>query len=137
MKTYQQLKSEHQTAYDKIMEKHRVFWAFSNSQFKEGMKKIGHKKGEKLCSIGMGGYMPLASNKPMFEELRAEDKRHKAELKKLKEEKEGAIIYELANHECFYTGNITPVLEHFKGIYTPAAIKQVFKKEAAKNVLSY
>ena len=36
-----------------------IFFAFSNEQLKEGLKKVGLKENEtdKICSIGAGGYL--------------------------------------------------------------------------------
>jgi len=135
MKTYNQIKSTHQTNYNKILEQNQVFWAFSDEQLQKGIKKYNINKDNKMVSIGMGGYMPLKYNKRIQEQMKEEDKRYKKELKEMREEQDGAILYELNNHECFYTGDIEDVVTLFKGIFTPAKIKKVFLKHQKENVL--
>jgi hypothetical protein len=55
-------------------------------------------------------------------------KKHKKELKDAKQAKEEAILYELKNHECFYTGSIEDVVDLFNGVYSKKDILTVFKK---------
>jgi hypothetical protein len=137
LNTYSAIKSKHQTAYDKILSDCQVFWAFNQDQLREGMEKNGITKDNKMCSIGMGGYMPVKNNKKMAELLKEEDKRFKEELQELRKQEEGAILYELNNHECFYTGDFQVVIDTFKGVFTPAKIKKVFNKHQAQNVLGW
>ena len=130
--TYKEIKQKHQEAYNKIMSNCGVFWAFSNEQFKEGIKKIEKakmiNKGEKLVSIGMGGFMPKNKNEKMMIELKEADKQEKKELKEFRELKKEAILYELNNHECFYTGKIDDVVDIFKGIYNKKDIIKVYSE---------
>jgi len=129
---YKEIKAKHEKVCNDLINQYNVFFAFSNKQLEEGKEKIGITDNKELTSIGAGGYMP----KNQFSDyLNAMDQAHKAykkELKAAKEAKDEAIIYELNNHECFYTGDIQPVKEHFKGIYTPTEIRAVYKKQYAK-----
>ena len=79
-------------------------------------------------SLGMGGFMPKKNYDKMLGMLEQETKRYNKELKKAKEVTEQAILCELKNYECFYTGNYTEVINKFKGIYTAKQIKSVYKK---------
>ena len=101
MKTYSELKSEHQK---EVNEFEGLFFAFSNEQFKEGMEKLGLTIDDKsqIYSIGAGGYIKKDKSHDfanMFE-------RHANEMTKLKKEKKlllNALVYELRNHEYCIT----------------------------------
>ena len=60
--------------------------------------------------------------------IRAWEKQANAELKESRAEQEKAILYELDNHEAFYTGEIDDVVDLFKGVYTREDIRKVYKK---------
>ena len=131
MQTYQQIKQKHQEAYNKIMDDSGVFWAFSNEQFAEGLEKLKTSgqllPGDKLARVTGGGLVPSKNADKMMELLKQADKTQKQKLKQAKQAKNEAILYELQNHECFYTGDYSPVIDIFKGIYTPADIKKVYQ----------
>ena len=128
MKNYNEIKRNHEKIYNDLIEKHKIFFAFSNEQLEEGKKKIGVKDNKELASLGMGGFGKKEDIKLFFEEADKEDKRYKAELKEARKAKEEAILYELNNHECFYTGEIDDVANIFKGIYNTKDIWKVFMK---------
>lgn len=128
MTTYKEIKDKHSKNYNDIMTEHKVFFAFNNNQFDEGKAKIGITDNKDLCSIGAGGYMPKAKADKMTKLLAIENKRYKKELKEAKELKEQAILYELNNHEAFYTGRLDEVINIFKGLYTKEDIKKVYLK---------
>ena len=128
MKTYQELKKEYQANQDALVNKYFIFFAFSNSQFEEGKAKIGITDNKDLCSIGAGGYMPKKEADAYFKESSRLYKEFRANIKANKEAKEGAILYELNNHEAFYTGRLDEVIEKFNGVYTVDDIKAVYKK---------
>ena len=128
MKNYQKIKATYQKNYHDIMSQNKVFWAFSKERLEEGKKVLGINDNRSLISIGMGGFMPKKNHDKMFELLENETKRYEKELKEAKEVTEQAILLELKNYECFYTGNYTEVINKFKGIYTAKQIKSVYKK---------
>ena len=133
MKTYHQIKKEHEDKYNKIMEDAGVFWAFSTEQFKKGIEKIkasGHLlEGEKVTRIPAGGFCPSKNINKMLEDLQEADKIQRKELREAKEQKESAILYELNNYECFYAGNnIETVADLFEGVYTKQDILKVYRK---------
>lgn len=126
--TYQEIKKQTQDNLTTIFEKHGVFFAFSNEQFKEGMQKYPVEEGEKYSAIGAGGYLPAknkAKFKIAFEQLLKDERKA---LKTAKIETENAIRYELSNYECYYSDDISPVVDIFKGIYTRKQILKVFNK---------
>ena len=111
-----------------ILEKYGVFFAFSNEQFLENKTPL--KEGEKYVSIGAGGYLPKSNACLFSDEWEALDVWYKKTLKDDKKEAENAILYELNNHECFYTWDYSEVVKLFDGIYTEKQIKSVFNKFA-------
>jgi hypothetical protein len=117
--TYNEIKKEYETKLSEIMEKNELFWAFNDEQMKEGIEKYNISKENKVCSIGMGGYLPFKNYKSYIADMTELNKWEKAEKKALKEnkkEQEKAILYELNNFECFYTGDLTNVFEIFPNI---------------------
>ncbi len=133
MKTYQEIKQKHSDTYNKIMNDCQVFWAFSPEQFKEGKEKCNLKEGEKLVNIFGGGVCPKKNVDKMINGLKEADKTQKKEMKEFREIKEEAILYELKNHECFYTTEIDDVVELFKGTYTTQEIRKVYNKHKGAN----
>lgn len=133
--TYQELKREKEKDYNEILGACGVFWAFSTEQFKEGIDKIKKdgflKEGDKVVRIPAGGFVPKKNVDKLTELLKQANEKHKQGLKEIRAEKkesENAILYELNNHECFYTGDIEPVAEIFKGTYTKKEILKVYVK---------
>lgn len=131
--TYGEIKTKHSNAYNEIMERAGVFWAFSNEQFEKGLKKVRESgklsEGEKVARIPGGGFCPSKNIDKMLAEMKEADKTRAKELKEMRELKEKAILYELNNHECFYRGEgLDTVAEIFKGIYTKEDILKVYNK---------
>lgn len=117
--TYNEIKKEYETKLSEIMEKNGLFWAFNDEQMKEGIEKHDISKENKVCSIGMGGYLPFKNYKSYvadMNELNKWEKEQKKILKENKAEQKKAILYELGNYECFYTGDLTDVYELFPNI---------------------
>ena len=133
--TYKEIKDKHAKAYNDLMEQAGVFWAFNNDQFKEGIKKLeksGHlKKGDKLVRIPAGGLCPKHNIDTFLKGIKQANKTKTKELKEAREAKKEAILYELNNYECFYTGEIDDVVDIFKGIYTFKDIKKVYSDNYA------
>jgi hypothetical protein len=129
--TYQELKQQRQAKYDELFKEIGLFWAFSNEQFDEGAKKHPVDEGFKYCSIGSGGYFP-GQNKQAWNDgmdaIRAWEKQATKEMKETNAETEKAILYELNNHEAFYSGEIDDVVDLFEGVYTREQIRKVYKK---------
>lgn len=112
MNKYMELKNRQR----KEIENFPMFFAFSESQFSEGMEKLGLKSGEtgEIYSIGGGGYI----RKKDWENFEEMFKRHSGELQEeIKKDLNGygfiydMFNYELSNHEYCYTYDISDTLE--------------------------
>lgn len=129
--TYAELKHQRQAKYDELFKAVGLFWAFSNEQFDEGKAKNPVTDGHKYTSIGGGGFFP-GQNKQQWidgmDAINAWEKQANAELKANRAEEEKAILYELNNHEAFYSGEIEEVVDLFEGVYTREQIRKVYKK---------
>lgn len=127
MAKYTQVNAEHQKRYDELFTECGVFWAFSNEQFKEGAAAHPLEPGEKYVTIGMGGYLPKRNLDKLNEGLAKIKAWKKQAMRDVKAE--DAILYELNNYECFYSGDITDALDALKPMgYTREAVQKVYKK---------
>jgi len=95
---YKELKDKHTKEFSEVP----IFWAFSNEQFDEGLKKQGIVKGEKLVSIGAGGYL-RKTDVPILDAVIKKHNAEKKEFRKQDKELIKAIEYELGNHEFIIT----------------------------------
>lgn len=113
METYQELRSKQQQEVNAFP----MFFAFSNKQFEEGMRKLGLDPSEtsKIYAIpGTGGFY-RRSDAPTLHEM---IDRHEREIQKAIEEDptgDGFVFQmfrdELANHEYNYTGDLDETIE--------------------------
>ncbi len=88
-----------------LFKKNKVFFAFGNKQFKDGMKEHNIPKETKMTNMGQGMVCPSDNVKEVIEQL---DIIYKESIKKdMKQGKNKVILRELQNHECFYVGDIT------------------------------
>ena len=104
--TYQELKTRHQNELNAF---EHIFFAFSNKQFEEGLKRLNtDTKG--IFSLGGGGYV-LKSHARDLDELFT---RHDQELKEHRKNRKNlleSLVYELRNHEFCITYSVTDALE--------------------------
>lgn len=118
---YTELNKQVQDRLTIIFDDLGVFFAFSDKQFKEGAKDE-----KNIVSIGMGGFIPK-KNVPEYIRRAGElEQWRKSEMQKQKAEQ--VIEYELANHEAYYTGDITDTFEALKDHYTLEQIREVYQK---------
>ena len=135
MKTYQEVKQKYSKAVNDAVDNNKVFFAFGNKQFDESMEKLREKDTKNILNIGSGGFIQKKYIKNYAEETVRAEKEYKKGMKELREHKkesEKAILYELNNHECFYTTDISDVVEFFNGIYNEQEIKKVYNKHFNK-----
>lgn len=124
-KSYGSIKAEKKKKVDALITETKMFFAFSNEQFQKNKSPL--KEGEKYVSLGAGAYMPK-SNIELWKKGSDEiDKWYKSELKKAKQD-EAAILYELRNHEAFYTGDIEDTCDALQTLYTKEEVEAVFRK---------
>lgn len=129
-KSFRDYKKEYEEQYNKGLNNTGVFWAFSDEQFNENKT---HKEAEDkdYISVGMGGYLHK-SNKEKFKHF------IEVEAKELKKEFTSKINindfidYELANHECYYTGEYNEVEEIIKAYYEDLTDEEIHEK--VKNI---
>jgi hypothetical protein len=126
----QKMKKEKEKMVSELFEKCGVFFAFSEKQFEENKTPL--KEGEKYVSIGGGGYLPKGKVKELEEGMEAIERFGKQTVKK-KKLVEAEILDELQNHECFYTGDISDVVDLFEGTYTKQQIRDVYNKHREAN----
>lgn len=133
--TYAELKKTRQAKFDELFKAVGLFWAFGNDQFNEGKAAHPVTNGHKYISIGMGGFFP-GQNKQAYIDgmaaINAWEKQANKELRENQAETEKAILYELNNYECFYSGEIDEVIDLFKGVYTVEQIRKVYRKYVNK-----
>lgn len=131
MKTLQQIKADEKNAVNKLFNDCGVFWAFSNQQFEENKTPL--KEGDKYVSINNGGYMPKSNVDKYINGMKAINKDFKKQMKDSKELRRQHIAYELANHEAYYTGEITDTLTALGSGYTAKEVWKVWREENKKN----
>ena len=108
LETYQELKARQQK---ELNEFEGIFFAFSNKQFAEGMKKVDATDAKaEIYSLGAGGYIRKDRSKAFNEMF----KRHAEEkIQRKKEEKFlfDSLVYELKNHEYCITYDVNDALD--------------------------
>ena len=106
MESYTQLKQRHTQEFNDFQ---YIFFAFSNDQLAEGLKKLNATTKD-IYSIGAGGFVLKAHN----QELRDMIDRHSAELEANKKDRKfllESLVYELRNHEYSITYDETDALD--------------------------
>lgn len=126
---YQEIKAAREAKQSELFTACRLFFAFSNKQFEEG--KTPKAEGEKYVHIGAGGYLPKSQVDNFINGMEALNKWERAEIKRHKQADE-EIRFELANHECYYTGDPSTVIELLPN-YDPQRIINVFNTERKKH----
>lgn len=123
------LKAEKQNKVDALITSCKVFFAFSNEQFTSNMPTL--EEGDKIVSMGAGGYLPKSQVQNWIDGMDAIGKWYKGATKSIKLRKQN-IAYELSNHEAYYTGDISDTLDALGEDYTRAEVLEVFYKERRK-----
>jgi hypothetical protein len=125
--TFGQLRKENEEKRNSILTNNGVFFAFNTEQFNEGKAKLNLQEGDKIVSIGLGGYMPKTKVDKFLKEM--EDLN--TEFRKYiidNNLKDTEILYHLSNHECFYTGDIEYAINATNGIYSYEEVSKVYRK---------
>lgn len=104
MSKYTELKEvKFQAKMSEVLERNKVFFAFSELQLMEGLAEIQEKR-ENITGVGMGGFLPKENLTKYLDEMLEASGWFNNEVKKLNANE--VIRYELNNYECYYTGDI-------------------------------
>lgn len=141
---YKEMKDKHSKEYDNFS-KGKVFYAFSDNQFKEGMQKLGldADKEEDLKKIVhfFSGCYALKSEAKNLEDLLASFTEEQKQL--IEEDKTGLgfiysmFKYELANNEYGYTYDLEDTLRALGLTYKEVQEKPNLKKGLEKALNDY
>lgn len=122
-----------QQAQSDLFKKKKVFFAFSNEQFKEGMEKHKLSKETQITRLGQGMYCPTTFAGQVVVEL---DKIYRDSIQQDIADNgiKKIIKRELSNHECYYTWDTTDCVEKLKDYpnITEELINQIFNKHSHK-----
>lgn len=135
MNTYRTFKDNQEKLFNDFS-KENLFFAFSDSQFKEWLIKLNAKE-EEIGSIGSGGFIKKENASKYIEILKSMDYET---IEFLKDENNlfSAFVYELANHEYCITYDHESTLDalwlHFE---TMTDIQKEILKKAKKDYLSH
>lgn len=124
-KTLEQLKKEKSEAINKLFSDCGVFFAFSDKQFEEGKTKCQIHAGEKLASVGGGGFVRLEKADELKAGVDSILAKYNEDVKAFGLRKD-LIRYELFNHEAFYTYDITSTVEALGEGFTREEVAEVF-----------
>lgn len=122
-----EIKEEREKKQSALFKEVGLFWAFSNKQFDENKTPL--REGEKYIRIDGGGFMP-AGNWDAFEKGLDEIHKWYNDTIKSGNLRREHIVYELANHEAWYTGDIEDTLAALGPDYTAEEVRKVFNEEA-------
>ena len=108
-----------------------AFFAFSDSQLNEGIKKHGGKKDD-YVSLSGGLCAKKTNAKGLWKKFAEFNKLER--LERVKHDGLNSIIkYELSNYESYYTGDITEALNVLKEYgATQEQVQKIFDEEAPK-----
>jgi len=125
---YSEIREQAQEKRTELFKAVGLFFAFSTEQFNESKTPL--REGEKYVSIGAGGYLPKDNVDKFIEGMSSIRKWENSEIKKQKDAKIEHIKYELSNHECYYTHDITNALAVLP--YPKKDVLKVFYQELKK-----
>ena len=119
MKTIQEINKEQEGKLSALLDTCGIFFAFSKEQF-ESNKKEG------VCYVrGYHGMIIPKNNVKLFERKFDEYCEGKDTMFRENIDIKEYILYQLNNHECFYTGDYVEVLELVESIYPTCTIEDI------------
>ncbi len=127
--TIHEIKAEREKRISAILTKNGVFFAFSNEQFEKNKTPL--EEGDKYVNIGMGGYLPKSKADSYLKDMADDDQWFKDQVK-ANDQRMAHIAYELANHECYYTGDIDSAVSALGDDYTFDEVHEVYIQERQK-----
>jgi outer membrane phospholipase A len=121
-----EIKQQKEDKVSALIKEAGMFFAFSNQQFDEN--KTPKAEGEKYVHLFAGAYLPKSKLNVYLDGMDAINKWFKEAIKDSKLRREH-IIYELSNHEAWYTGDIEDTLAALGSDYTAKEVWKVFNEE--------
>lgn len=125
MTTLNEIKAQKEAKVSQLITASLMFFAFSTQQFTDNKTTL--QDGEKYVSLGIGAYMPKGKVDTYLNGMKEINKWYKATIKNNKVRKEN-ILYELNNHEAFYTGDINDTLSTLGSDYTYDEVLAVYRE---------
>jgi hypothetical protein len=127
--SYSELKLEFEKRFSVLMKASGMFFAFSDQQMEEGKKDCPLEPGDEYIRTYAGGVMPKSKSKDWNKDT---DELQVWMQQTIKENnlQESHIIYELRNHEAFYTGDIKDSMMSLP-YYSEVEVRTVFYKYLA------
>lgn len=121
MRAISRINEERKAKMSAMFEELGVFFAFSNEQFAKNSKKD-----VSYASMGGGMFVPRENAKLVLQRF---DNIHNETVQKFKEQvsSDDYILYELHNHECFYTGDYPEILEVVQSYYSDCTLEDIRK----------
>lgn len=126
-----ELKKQEQDKISVLFNEIGLFWAFSDKQFHENKTPL--REGEKYIRIDGGGFMP-AGNWEAFKKGMKEIREWYDAAIKGDNLRRSHIVYELGNHEAWYTCDIESTLAALGPDYTAEEVWLVFNEEREKQI---
>ena len=124
-----EIKKEREQRQSAIFTKHGVFFAFSIDQFNDN--KTPKEEGDKYLHMGMGAYIPKSKFDAYLADMEGNEKWFTDQIK-ANDQRRAHIAYELANHECYYTGDIDDAVSELGDDYTRDEVYKVYIEERQK-----
>lgn len=131
MKNIIQIKEEKQIRLTKLINDCSIFFAFTKKQFEENKTPL--EEGEKYMELGSGTYIPKSKFKNYLTGIKALKKWFSEEVE-TNQARRQHIMYELSNHEVYYTNDISDALAALGGDYTKEEVRAVYNQERVKSV---
>lgn len=132
MKTINEIKAEKESKVSELIKACSMFFAFSNEQFAENKTPL--QEGEKYVHLFAGAYIPKGQVDNFLKGIESINKWYKGEVNVNKKMRETEILYELNNHEAYYTGSIEDTMLSLGKDYTRKEVWKVYQKHQAAYV---
>ena len=127
--TYPSLQTEKSNRMKSLMNDCGVFFAFSTAQFDENKTPLAD--GDKYVNFASGSYLPKSNFEALEKGFEAIDADIDAQIVALKLQ-DTEILYELENHECFYTGSISSAMDALGDKYSREQVSKVYFDNQSK-----
>ncbi len=128
-KTYTEVKHEKQITVDALLATLGVFFAYSNQQFADNKTPLS--EGDKYVQFANGSFVPKSNFEALEQGFDMAEKIMREQIKANHLE-EDEVLYELENHECFYTGSIDDAMDVLGDDYSREFVKSVYFKNQSK-----